>query len=272
MSALNSKLAAIIMEAIEANRLKLPTLPEIAVNIMRCERDPNLDVMELARTIEVDPATSAQILRIANSPLLRREVKVGDLSKAVSLLGISYSAKLAVSFATKQLFNSNNAQLNHLVRQTWGYSMKVACHCYVLARQGKLLQEEAFLSGLLHQIGALPVITVAEHHDIEDLEELKRTIQELHPMLGEQILAHWHFPHDIADIPINYQDPNRYIDRLDYCDLVTISNNYLRDASEQIPWQDVSALNRLGWHAPQVEEKFAELQDEIELAYEIFNG
>ena len=80
-------LAAEIMRAVEENTLTLPTLPEIALRIRKCEKDPNLDVIALARIIEQDPATTAQILRIANSPLVRREVKVADLSKAIGLLG-----------------------------------------------------------------------------------------------------------------------------------------------------------------------------------------
>jgi HD-like signal output (HDOD) protein len=265
-------LAAYIMQAVEDNKLVLPTLPEVALQIRRCEDNPNLDVMELARTIEHDPATAAQILRIANSPLLRREVKVADLSKAISLLGINYTAKLAVSFALKQLFSSTNPDLQHQMRNIWAHSMKVACHCYVLARHAKLMQEEAFLAGLLHQIGALPIISMANQTATYDENELLNTIHQLHPMLGEQILSHWQFPREIADVPQNYTDGNRYISRVDYCDLVTIASNHLQPDDDKHPWADIAAIERLGWHAPEADEKLAALQDEIDLAYEIFNG
>jgi len=265
-------LAAYIMQAVENNKMTLPTLTEVAMQIRRCENNPNLDVMDLARTIEHDPATAAQDLRIANSPLLRRQEKVADLSKAISLLGINYSAKLAVSFALKQLFNSANADLQHQMRNIWAHSMKVACHCYVLARHAKLMQEEAFLAGLLHIIGALPIIAMANQTATYDENELTNTLRQLHPMLGEQILTKWEFPREISDVPLNYGDHSRYINRLDYCDLVTIASNHLMPADENVPWADIAAVERFGWHAPEADEQLAALQPEIDLAYEIFNG
>ncbi|MGK0250445.1 MAG: HD-like signal output (HDOD) protein, partial [Oleispira sp.] len=203
-------LAADIMNAIEYDTLALPTLPEIAMRIRQCENDPNLDILTLAHIIERDPATTAQLLRIANSPFVRREVKVADLTKAISLLGMNYCARIAISLSTRQLFNSNNHSSEIKMREIWQRSLNVACHCYVLADKAKLAPEEAFLAGLLHKIGALPIIALADKEDCYSLEELNTAIDKIHPMLGESILSHWQFPRSIADIPQNYCDHNRY--------------------------------------------------------------
>ena len=263
-------LAAEIMRAVECGNLTLPTLPEIALRIRQCENDPNLDTLTLARIIEHDPATTAQLLRIANSPLVRREVKVADLSKAISLLGMNYCARVAISLSTKQLFNSKNPSSEMKMREIWQHSLDVACHCYVLAGKAKLVPEEAFLAGLLHKIGALPVISMADKEDCFSLEELNKTIEEIHPMLGESILSHWQFPRSITDIPQNYLNPSRHMSSIDLCDLVTIANNKICTKELRLPWSDIISIQRLGWHSSTVDEEFEALAPQIELAHDIF--
>jgi HD-like signal output (HDOD) protein len=263
-------LAADIMNAIEHDTLALPTLPEIAMRIRQCENDPNLDVLTLARIIERDPATTAQLLRIANSPLVRREIKVADLSKAISLLGMNYCARIAISLSTRQLFNSNNDSSEVRMREIWQHSMNVACHCYVLADKAKLVPEEAFLAGLLHKVGALPVIAMADKEDCYSLEELNKTIDKIHPMLGESILSHWQFPRSITDIPQNYCDHNRYMSCIDLCDIVAIANNKICPEDERVPWNDIAAIERMGWNNSNVDEEFDLLTANIKLAHDIF--
>jgi HD-like signal output (HDOD) protein len=263
-------LAAEIMSAVESGNLTLPTLPEIALRIRRCENDPNLDILALARIIEHDPATTAQLLRIANSPLVRREVKVADLSKAISLLGLNYCARVAISLSTKQLFNSKNPSSEIKMREIWQHSLNVACHCYVLAGKAKLVPEEAFLAGLLHKIGALPVIAMADKENHYSLEELNKTIEEIHPMLGENILTHWQFPRSIADIPQNYQNQSRHMSSIDLCDLVNIANNKVCIEEQRLPWSDIVAINRMGWHSSSVDDEFNLLAPQIELAHDLF--
>ncbi len=263
-------LAADIMRAVEDGSLKLPTLPEVALRIRQCEKDPNLDNLGLTRVIEHDPATTAQLLRIANSPLVRREVKVADLSKAISLLGMSYCAKVAISISTRQLFNSKNPASEKRMREIWQHSLNVACHCYVLANKARLVPEEAFLAGLLFKIGTLPIIAMADNNEGYSLDELNTTLDQIHPMLGESILSHWQFPRSIADIPQNYRDNNRYVPSIDLCDLVTIAHNRVCSKDKIIQWNDIAALERMGWHSSSIEEEFTKLSADIELAYDVF--
>lgn len=265
-----SKLAATIMNAIEVDNLSLPTLPEIALRIRQCENDPNLSTPVLARIIEHDPATTAQLLRIANSPLVRREVKIADLTKAISLLGMSYSSKVAISLSTRQLFNSKNPDSIIRMREIWQQSLETACLCYVLANQTNLVPEEAFLGGLLHKIGCLPIIALADASGEYEKQEIDQVISDIHPMLGESILTKWQFPRAIADIPLSYQDHNRYMSCVDLCDLVTIAQNRICSTEQQIPWKDISALERLGWHSASIEESFHNIQTELEIARDVF--
>ncbi|MFQ3171923.1 MAG: HD-like signal output (HDOD) protein [Oleispira sp.] len=263
-------LTADIMNAIEYDNLILPTLPEIALSIRQCEKDPMLNIVTLARIIERDPATTAQLLRIANSPLVRREVKIAKLSKAISLLGTNYCARVAISLSTRHLFNSKKPSSIIKMREIWQHSLDVACHCYVLAGKTKLAPEEAFLAGLLHKIGALPIIALADKEDCYTHEELNKTVDRVHPMLGERILSHWQFPRSITDIPQNYCDHSRYVNSIDLCDLVTIAHNKICSEDKRLPWSDIAAIKRMGWDSSPVDEEFNLLAVKIELAQDLF--
>ena len=104
----------------------------------------------------------------------------------------------------------------------------------------------------------------------EALSELNKTIDDIHPMLGEKILSHWQFPRSIADIPQNYIDHNRYANKVDLCDLVSIANNRVCDEAAFTPWENFSSLTRVGWHSSDVDSEFHNLSAEIELAHAVF--
>ena len=60
-----------IITAIKDDQLILPTLPEVALKVREVADDPSADIESLANVISCDPALSARLIRVANSPLLR---------------------------------------------------------------------------------------------------------------------------------------------------------------------------------------------------------
>ena len=83
-----------IQAAIENNKLVLPTLPEVALNVRQAVNSGNASDAELARIIAGDPALSARLLQVANSPLYRARQKIENLG--IPLTGVTTMGRFVV--------------------------------------------------------------------------------------------------------------------------------------------------------------------------------
>src|SRR5699024_10873415 len=125
-----------------------------------------------------DPALSARILRVANSPLLRARREIEGLRGAVARLGIDYTCNLVTSLAMQQLFQATSDAIDQRLRQAWSRATEIAGIAHALARHYTSLRpDQATLAGIVHRIGVLPILTHADEQrqllrDVEALDAL----------------------------------------------------------------------------------------------------
>src|SRR5690554_956947 len=91
-----------IKAAIESDKLQLPTIPEVALKVRQAVNKDNASDAEIAKTISSDPALSARLLQIANSPLYRARQKIESLQAAITRLGHNTIRSLVMNLAMKQ--------------------------------------------------------------------------------------------------------------------------------------------------------------------------
>ncbi len=242
-----------ILENIEKNRLPLPTQPKIAIAIQELSENPNVTVEELSEVIGKDPGLTARIIRIANSPLVRGRVSINTLKTAISRLGTSFVANMAIGLAMEQLFCAKNKVIEEKMRQAWQHSGDVAAASYVLANYSKAFPpEEAMLAGLLHEIGMLPILTFAEKNKelLQNPDMLDMLIQKFSFNLGEAILMSWQFPRYIAEVPKNLADFYRKTKEVDLADIVLVAKFHaLKDTPSLLSGinkENIPAFARLG--------------------------
>ncbi|MEC9256088.1 MAG: HDOD domain-containing protein, partial [Pseudomonadota bacterium] len=65
---------------IARDELILPTLPEIALKVRDIAEDENASIQDMARALTKDPALSARLLRVTNSPMVRTMVPITDVT------------------------------------------------------------------------------------------------------------------------------------------------------------------------------------------------
>jgi HD-like signal output (HDOD) protein len=253
MSSQIDDVRAQLIEAIQSNRIVLPTLPEVALRIRDAAEDPNTDVASFAKEVGFDAAISARVMRVANSPLMRGNTKVTDVKAATARLGIQYSCNLAVGLAMEQMFQATSDAVDERMRDIWTHSTEVAGISAVLARTyTRLKPDQATLAGLVHKIGALPILRFAEEDRalLKDLSMLDQLIDALHGEIGKLILDTWGFPPDIASVPLAYLDFARQPPAVDFADIVMVANlqSYMgRDHPlGRVDWNTVSAFGRIG--------------------------
>lgn len=262
-----------LLHAIDSDQLVLPTLPEVALQIREKAADPDVDVSTLTKVIQNDTALSARIVKVANSPLLRASRPIEDLRSAVTRLGITYTSNVATSMAMQQMFQATSDVIDQRMREAWSRSTEVAGIAHALARHyTRLKPDQATLAGIVHRIGALPILTYAEENRrlLKDPGMLDTLIEELHPSIGRRILEHWGFPEELVAVPEGHLDFWRVVPKVDYADVVLVANLQSLIGSDSqlvhMDWSEISAFERLGLSPDINTAEMEDLSEDMEAA------
>ena len=241
-----------IREEIESNRIQLPTLPEVALQVRDAVESDSTDAETIARMVANDAALSARLLQVANSPLYRGRNEIDSIRHAVTRLGLKMVRSLVVSLAMKQIFQATSDALDHQFRQVWDDSLQIAAISRVLAGSvSQLENEQAMLGGLIHNIGALPILTkLDERYGFEaDPQMIDSLIADLAPEIGSRILHHWNFSEALANIPsacydLSY-DPGP---APTYADIVLVARlqNLAAKTGCEDDWSNIPAFAKIG--------------------------
>jgi HD-like signal output (HDOD) protein len=214
-------------QAIDSNRLTLPTLPEVAIKVRDAVEKENSTAKVVSDIIVTDAALSARLLQVANSPLYRGRSQIDSVQMAVTRLGVRLVRSLVVSLIMQQIFQATNDLLDKKFRQVWEESVQIAALSRVLAGGlDHLDKDQAMLGGLIHNIGALPVLAMAENHDelLNDADELDRVIAALSPTVGSRILNMWDFPPSLINVTEHFLDLDYQNEgEADYADVVQVA-------------------------------------------------
>lgn len=256
MASLIETVANDLILQIKQDTLVLPSLPEVCLKVRDVAEDIESSIPQLADLIVKDAALTARIIKVANSPLVRTPSEVTDLVTAISRLGINFTSSLAMGLAMEQLFQATSDVVDKRMRSIWQQSTEVASICHVLASHYTTLHpEQALLAGLVHKIGALPILKYAEDSSalLNDGFALDKLIEKLHPAIGSHILKAWAFPREILNVPSQYLKFDREIEQVDYADLVTVAVLQRQANTDhpyaQLDWSTIHAFDRVGLSA-----------------------
>lgn len=150
----------------------LPTMPHIATLVMKKVADPNASARDLHKIISGDPALASKILKIANSAFYGCTRNISTLTDAIVILGFNTIRSLAIAAATQKLFRKGRMRL--VDKLLWEHSIGVAIAARTVAKKVRFPKaEEAFLAGLLHDIGKIVL-------DVNIPEKFMRIVQEVY--------------------------------------------------------------------------------------------
>lgn len=214
-------------QALKENKLVLPTIPDISLKIRRAINDPKANNSRIARVVQMDPVITARLIQISNSPLYRGRRRIESCPEALTRLGLKAAQHLITSFALKAVFKAKTRTIQKRMQELWHHSSYVAAICAVLAHKTPGFDpDRAILAGLVHDIGAVPVLTFADGHMdlIGQPQDLTHAIAKLRGPVGAAIMRKWHFPEDFEAVVQEAEDWFR--DKAaepDYVDLVLVS-------------------------------------------------
>ncbi len=261
-------------QAIKDNRITLPTLPEVALRVRDAVEQENATAAKIAEVVATDAALSARLLQVANSPLYRGRVPIESVQMAVTRLGNKLVRSLVVSLAMKQIFQATSDTLDRRLRALWEESVQIAAISRALVQTlPHLNREQAMLAGLIHNIGSLPILTMAESYPelMSNPKQLDSYVQALNPRIGGLILRTWGFSESLVDVAEHYSDYSYDSgERADYVDVVQVARLQTLGDDSIEDWGAIPAFRKLGLE-PEVEvieiEGVAEDVDEMKAIF-----
>ncbi|MFC4259395.1 HDOD domain-containing protein [Marinobacter lacisalsi] len=240
---------------LRSNQVSLPSMPDVAWKVRRLADREDSSVDDIGKAITADPAMAAKLVRACNSALYRGYGEVHNVRDAVVRLGGRTTRQLVTVFAMREVFRSRQPELQKAMDELWHEARNVGALAYVLAESvTRLNPEEAMLAGLLHNIGAVPVLVHAEHHPalVASPDALRRAIEGLQSDISAAILENWRFP-DVFVEAARHGDDWHYEcahDKPQLVDLVIVSRLHTRISAgrnEGLPeFEQVPAYRRLG--------------------------
>ena len=187
-----------LMLELSLGDIRLPSFPDIAVRVQKVLDDPKASPARVAVVVGSEAALAARIIRLANSAFLNPSgEQISDLRVALTRLGVQLVRCTAVSFALQQMkLGGNDAALRGALQELWRNGALVASIAYVLARETKAANpDEALVTGLMHNIGKLYIMTTPRAGDMPTATEAwTDAVREWHPKIAVSILKHWRFP------------------------------------------------------------------------------
>ncbi len=195
---------------------RLPSLPAIALEVIELVQQKDVNIRQIAATISNDPALATKILRTVNSSFYAQTQPISTITHALVILGLNSVKTLALSFSlVSNLKQAGAGDFDHVA--LWKRSLFTAVAARSLGREfGMLQQEEAFLGGLLQDLGVLAMSQalgeaytnlVAEvgpnHRQLTVLE--RERLQTDHAEIGAALAEHWKLPPVLA-APIRYHE------------------------------------------------------------------
>lgn len=264
-----------VQQELDAKRLVLPTLPDVALKVRDAVAKGEATSQELADMIVTDAALSARLIQVANSPLYRGAQEVKNIQMAVTRLGSTTIRTLITSLVMQQMFTPSTELLGDYFRETWQQGVNVSSISRALASfVPHLNSDEAMLAGLIHQIGKLPILMLVE--DIPEFKNsptrLNKLLEKAHPPIGKIIMETWDFPEELKLVASEYIDFQRDTgEKADYVDIVQVA--FLQSIAGtdhpacRVDWSTVPSFAKLGLEADAEILEIEGVSEEIEMAH-----
>jgi HD-like signal output (HDOD) protein len=194
----------VIKEQLASETLNLPMFHPIALKLQAILAAKDFTIEQVVALIIRDQALTSQILRLANSAFFSGLSKVTTITEAVVRLGAREIASVAMLASQQNSYNSFSVpELKAHAHALWRHAIGCAIGSrWLCERTGyKQLAQEAFIAGLLHDIGSLLILKVLEGILLAEpgtqpisRELIQEIMGAMHTETGHELLQKWNLP------------------------------------------------------------------------------
>lgn len=197
----------------------MPALPNVVARLTRLIADPKTTASDINDALSSDPGLVARILRLVNSPYYGFSRRIATVTNAVVILGFSQVRSLALSAFIFDKLAGAEREVRFDINALWRHSLGAAFMAAGIARHiDAKLEEDAFICGLLHDLGKFVmarnvpehlgmVLDVVRSEDIQFNEAEHRCLDYDHAQLGAAIIERWNLPDTLVEAVRRHHDP-----------------------------------------------------------------
>lgn len=198
----------------------IATLPEVTLKIINLVEDPNSTAQDLNKVITNDPALGARILKVVNSAFYGLPGQIASINRAIVLLGLNAVKNIAIAASLAKLFRGGQIAPHFDAHDLWTHSIAVATATKMIGKQADLgLADEAFLAGLIHDIGIMVEIQAKRAAFVEVILKKKEcpemTLRQAemeilgadHQEFGAGLCKAWKFPNSFIYVTGHHHNP-----------------------------------------------------------------
>lgn len=189
----------LLVSNFDGHNLTLPPLPQVPESVLKRLRDRNANLADVAKDIAEDQVIAAELVRMANSPLYGGMNKITAIHPAVTRLGTRAIRTLMMNQSFRSAAFHRKGADTDLASIIWYRSLAAGTIMRGLAAFTDVDAEDAFLIGLLHDIGNVIVLRIVDEQRAltdysVDIDTFEYLCYESHQEFGELIADAWKLP------------------------------------------------------------------------------
>jgi HD-like signal output (HDOD) protein len=233
--------------AVQRARLlkEVPPFRPVAVQLLNLVSDISQPLARVVTLLRTDAVLTAEVLRLANSPLLGCRSEIKNILQALAFLGTDRINSLIVTTAMRGLAGPN---CGNLARACWRHNLATAVICERLAPELRINRERGYMAGLIHDIGRLALLRAFPNYEKamteacaegKNLQAVEKGLYGMdHSEAGRWLLAQWGCPLDLQIVASLHENPgtavgpdrelvclvcasSRLADLMDFCEFDT---------------------------------------------------
>ena len=274
---------------------ELPTLSSVAVRLLDVTTSETSEAKEVIDLVASDPALSSKVLKLCRCHSRGRASIVKSIDRAVLLLGFEAVRSAVLSVQVLELFDAMPSAGSELRegpaifdrKMFWKHCLAVGIACEMLVEgtnlRGRMSRGEAYVSGLLHDLGQLVlhlimpasfdrVIELAESQAVPLDQACRRVIGIDTHTAGKRLAEHWHLPNSLGDVLWLHGQPFHSLPDLPHREMIElvsladaiVKKQHITTVGHTAHGADVAAMcGHLGIDPAIVEEITPKLLDEV---------